>query len=148
MDPLTSLFLFNAARRQFIKEVVKPALVAGKIVISDRFLLSTIVYQGYAEGIDVDFVRQVCLKTVQGCIPHKTFLLDISVEEMKKRLMARGDAGNDRYDQMSLLFHEKVREGYLAEWEKDKTHIERVDGEAEEREITDRLLQKILPLVS
>ncbi|MBI1755152.1 dTMP kinase [Candidatus Azambacteria bacterium] len=148
MDPLTSLFLFNAARRQFVKEIVKPALKRGEVVLSDRFFLSTIAYQGYAEGADKEFVRSVCAKTVEGCMPKKTFLLDIGIQEMKKRLLARGGMEHDRYDQMDISFHEKVREGYLTEWEKNKSLIERINGERSEEEITQDILQRILLLLS
>ena len=148
MHALTSLFLFNASRKQFVEEVVKPALARDNIVIADRFVLSTLAYQGHAEGLPLDFVRSVCLHTAGDCMPRKTYLLDISVREMKRRLAARTLLGEDRYDHMDMSFHEKVRTGYLAEWEKDKAHIERVDGEGEEREITERLLQKIMPLLS
>lgn len=147
MDPLTSLFLFNAARRQFIKEVVKPALAQGDIVLSDRFFLSTIAYQGYAEGLDIDFVRGLCAKTVEGCLPHKTFLLDIGMQEMKKRLTARGGAEKERYESAAVSFHEKIRQGYLAEWERDPSRIERIDGERDAAIIAEEILQKILPLV-
>jgi len=148
MDPLTSLYLFNAARRQFITEIVVPSLAKNKMVIADRFLLSTIAFQGYAEGVPIDFVREVCLKTVQGHMPQRTFLLDISIKEMKKRLAERTLIGGDRYDQMDVSFHEKVRQGYLAEWKKDNTHIELINGERKPEEITQDILQKILPLIS
>ncbi len=148
MDPLTSLFLFNAARRQFIKEAVEPALARGDLVLSDRFFLSTIAYQGHAEGLDIDFVRALCAQTVQGCLPDKTFLLDIGMQEMKKRLIARGGAEKERYESMALSFHEKVRQGYYAEWAFDPAHIERINGERSAESIAEEILQKILPLLS
>lgn len=148
MDPFTSLYLFNASRRQFITEVVAPALKKGSIVVSDRFLLSTIAYQGYAEGLPLGFVREVCSKTAEGYLPRKTFWLDISVDEMKKRLAQRSLLADDRYDQMEMAFHEKVRRGYLAEWAQDQTNIERIDAERPPEVITAELVQKILSLVS
>lgn len=147
MDPLTSLFLFNAARRQFIKEVVAPALERGEIVLSDRFLLSTIAYQGYAEGLDIDFVRGLCAQTVQGCMPHKTFLLDIGMQEMKKRLIARGDAEKERYESVAMSFHEKIRQGYCAELARDPSRIERIDGERDVEIIAAEIVQKVLLLI-
>lgn len=148
IEPLTSLYLFSAARRQFMKEIVQPALDAGTIVLSDRSFLSTIVFQGYAEGLNIDFIRDVCARTVEGCMPDRIFLLDITTQEMKKRLAARAVAGGDRYDEMDVSFHEKVRNGYLAEQKKDAGCIELVDAQRSVEAITADILQRVEALLS
>jgi len=149
MDPVTSLFLFNAARRQFVREIVGPRLKKGEIVLTDRFFLSTLAYQGYAEGLDIEFVRALCLKTLEGtrAMPQKIFLIDISLEEMARRVSARGNQHLDRYDQMDLSFHKKVREGYLAEWERGEYPIEKIDGERSAEAVTEELVSKIIACI-
>jgi len=146
MDPVTSLLLFNAARRQFIKEIVLPALNAGKTVISDRFLFSTIAYQGYAEGLDISFVKELCFYTVAGCMPDKVFFLDITVDEMLRRQNKRGGAELDRYDQLGREFHQRVWSGYHALAKEYPATIEPVDGARSAEDITKELTEKILRL--
>jgi len=148
LDPYTSLLLFNAARRQYIKEFVLPALSSGKVVITDRFYLSTIAFQGYAEGLDLAFVKQLCMKTVEGVAPDKVFLLNITIDEMKQRLSNRQEALFDRYDQMDVSFHERVRNGYLTEQKNESDNIELIDGERSQEAIAEELLSRALTLMS
>lgn len=148
IDPLTSLFLFSASRRQFVKEVVLPALKRGEIVLADRSYLSTIVFQGYAEGIDITFVREVCKRTNEDVLPDKIFLLDITTQEMKRRMTDRIIVGGDRYDAMDVSFHDKVRDGYLAEQKKDPDHIEIVDAHGSVDAVTADILQRVEALLS
>lgn len=146
MDPLTSLLLFNAARRQYIKEIVAPALAQGRMVMSDRFLFSTIAYQGYAEGLDLSFVKDICFYTAGEYMPDRVFFLDITIDEMVRRQHQRGNAHLDRYDQLDRTFHEKVWSGYDALCKEYPAIIERVDGERPEHDITKELTEKILRL--
>ena len=78
MDPTTELLLYTAARAQLMAQVIRPALEAGKAVISDRFIDSALVYQGIARGLGVDNVYNVNQYAVQGCMPDVTFLLDLT----------------------------------------------------------------------
>jgi dTMP kinase len=146
IQPIASLMLFNAARHQWMHEVVTPALARGQIVLSDRSFLTTMVYQGYIEGIDLEFVKSLCMKAVNGVLPDKIFLLDISSEEMEHRLRASGNAAEKttRYDVKGADFHRKAREGYLAQINEFPGLIERIDGEMPVEAITETLLTKIL----
>ena len=88
----------------------------------------------------------VCMQTVTHCIPNKIFLLDITIAEMKKRL-AQETRVADRYDTMTTDFHERIREGYLAEWMRDPIAIERINGERDKEQITQEIVEKILTLL-
>jgi dTMP kinase len=147
IQPLTSLLLFNASRHQWITEVIKPALAAGKMILSDRSFISTMVYQGYVEGLDLDFVKSVCLRAVDNILPNSIFLLDISMEEMKRRLKGSADEKTTRYDVKGEDFHSKIREGYLAQIDKFPGLIEKIDGEMPVEKISEELLTNILAVL-
>jgi dTMP kinase len=106
---LTELLLYLADRAQHVSEVIAPALQQGEIVVSDRFSASTIAYQGYARGLDLDMVVRLDAVARQGVSPHLTLLLDCPVEAGLRR--AHGD---DRFHREKLAFHERVRTGFLA----------------------------------
>ncbi len=112
------LFLYLADRAQHVSQVVKPAIEAGKVVISDRFADSTIVYQGYGRGLDPKLLRELNDVAVCGNWPDLTILLDIDPEIGLKRAMNRNLQENKmqeegRFEAESLEFHGRVREGYL-----------------------------------
>jgi dTMP kinase len=110
ISPLVELLLFNASRAQLVNEVIKPGLDAGKVVISDRYVDSTTVYQGYGRGLDMEMVRAVNSAATQGLKPDLTILLDIPAEEGLARKKGRE---KDRFEQEELAFHQRVRQGYL-----------------------------------
>jgi dTMP kinase len=112
MNPRTEILLFCAARAQIVEEVIRPNLAAGKVVISDRYLDSTLAYQGYGHGLDLDFLRKVLAFATDGLKPDLTLLLDVDVEEGLKRRRISGGEGN-RLDAQELAFHKRVRQGYL-----------------------------------
>lgn len=146
IQPFTNLLLFNASRHQWMKEVVMPALAAGKVVIGDRSFLSTMVYQSYVEGLDAEFTKSVCVQAMGGVMPDKIFLLDLPVEEIRRRLSAAAEK-TTRYDVMDDSFHAKVREGYLAQIEKFPGLIEKMDGMAPVGEISDKIVGDIIAAV-
>lgn len=103
------VLLYMAARSQLVKEVIVPALKKGQIVLCDRFLDSTIVYQGYGNGINMDMIKHIGEFATQGVAPDLTLLFDIDTE---KGLSRAGDT-KDRIELRSLAYHNRVREGYL-----------------------------------
>jgi len=107
------LLLFAASRAQLVREVIRPALEVGTWVLADRFLDSTTVYQGVARGLDIVAVDAINAFAVGDCLPDRTLLLDISVEEGRRRIGARGDGDSDRMEREPDAFFEKVRAGYL-----------------------------------
>jgi dTMP kinase len=102
--------LYMAARAQVVEEIIKPALDNGKIVVCDRFLDSTIAYQGYGLGIDIKLIKSLGSFATQGIKPDLTIFLDLPV---KSGLKHRHNC-LDRIEQRSMNYHEKVRKGYLA----------------------------------
>ena len=110
ISPLAEVLLFNASRTELVSRVIKPALVGGKIVVCDRYVDSTLVYQGYGRGLTASTVKAVNAIAIQGLMPDLTFLLDLPVDDGMWR--KRGTKA-DRFEKESLDFHRRVRDGYL-----------------------------------
>ena len=113
MSQESELLLFTAARAQLVREVILPALAAGTWVICDRFLDSTLAYQGYGRGMEIEMIDRLNGFAVDGCRPDITILLDLPAETAVSRLEGRQDKA-DRLDVESLAFMQRVRNGYLA----------------------------------
>ncbi len=111
MDPKTELFLYLSSRAQHLAEVIRPALLDGKIILCDRFTDATLAYQGYGRALKPAVIRSIVEYAAQGIRPDLTFLLDVTVQEGLRRLHGRGLL--NRLDAESLHFHEAVRKGYL-----------------------------------
>jgi dTMP kinase len=105
------MLLYMAARSQLVAEVIRPALAAGKCVLSDRFLLANVVYQGHAGGLDPDLIWQIGVLACGGLMPALTIVLDLPVEAALARLRRP----LDRIEQRGRGFAQAVRDGYLAE---------------------------------
>lgn len=133
LTAITELFLYLADRAQHIAQVIKPELDAGKVVISDRFADSTVVYQGYGRGLDPKLLHQLNEVAVDGTWPDLTILLDLDVEVGLKRAMTRnmrdGKAQQEgRFEQEHISFHGRVREGYLTWAALNKERIKVADA--------------------
>jgi dTMP kinase len=107
----SEMLLYMAARAQLVEEVIRPALAAGKTVISDRYLLANVVYQAHAGGLDVDEVWQVGRIAVAGIMPRLTFVLDMPAEKAAQRINRQ----MDRMEAQGLSFLQQVRQGFLTE---------------------------------
>jgi len=112
MDGRTEALLYAAARRQHLVERVIPALEQGKLVLCDRFIDSSLAYQGYARGLGIDEVFAINEFAVQECMPNLTLLLDIEPREGLKRISANKEREQNRLDLEKISFHEQVYEGY------------------------------------
>lgn len=110
MDSRTEALLYAAARREHLKTVIEPALKEGKIVICDRFLDSSLAYQGVARGLGIDTIEQLNDFALEGFRPDRTLFLAVDPQTAKERIEARGDL--NRLDAESQEFHKKVREGF------------------------------------
>ena len=137
MSSMTELMLYASARAQLVSEVIGPAIDSGKAVISDRFVDSSVVYQGIARGLGVDTVYEVNSYAIQGYMPDITFLLDLSAEEGVRRKKDQKEL--DRMEQESLDFHRKVVEGYRTLAEKSPDRIIRIDATLPIEEIYDTI---------
>jgi dTMP kinase len=109
----TELLLFTAARAQLVREVIAPALLRGAIVLSDRFLDSSTVYQGVARNLAPDPVNQINRFAVGNVMPHLTIVLDVPTEVGLQRVRQRASDLPDRMERENIEFYDKVREGYL-----------------------------------
>lgn len=147
------LLLFLSDRAQHIQEVILPALNEGKIVICDRFNDSTIAYQGYARGLDVSYIENLCKLVCKGILPTLTFLLDIDPKkglERSRRIEKEcaPEGFFDKIESESLQFHQRVREGLctLAFNEPERIHI--IDAELSKDLIYNEALEVILKRLS
>ena len=109
----TELLLFTAARAQLVREVIAPALSEGKIVLSDRFLDSSTVYQGIGRNLAADPVNQINRFAVGNVMPDLTIVIDVPMEVSLARLKQRASDLPDRMERENIDFYKKVREGYL-----------------------------------
>ena len=125
MDHVTELLLYNASRAQHIKEVIMPALEKGDVVITDRFSDSTIAYQGYGRGIDLKLIDSLDKISTGGLKPDITILLDIDVETGLRRNKEINK--NDRLEQEDIVFHQKVRSGFIKIAEREPERVRMVD---------------------
>jgi dTMP kinase len=108
---LAEMLLYQAARAQIIEAVVRPALEEGKTIVLDRFGYSTVAYQGYGLGLDPEIIRTVTRISTSGLEPDHVFILDLPPEVGLGRL----DGPKDRIERRPLEYHQRVREGFLAE---------------------------------
>lgn len=104
------LLLFVAARAQLVREVIRPALARGEVVLCDRFIDSTLAYQGAGRGLDVNFIRSLNDFATGGLKPHRTYFLDLPVEVglARARHRAAANAPTDRMETMNTLFYDRV----------------------------------------
>ena len=112
MDATAEILLYSADRAQHVAQFIRPALASGKIVISDRYADSTLAYQGYGRGLDLEMLRAITRFATGGLVPDLTLYLDITPEEGLQRRRLGGDEWN-RLDAEALEFHQRVRAGYL-----------------------------------
>ncbi len=111
MTPVCETLLYMASRAQLVAEVIKPKLKEGKIVLCDRWLDATVAYQGYAGGVDVEWIRCLGEFTTQGVKPSISLFLDLPLRAGLKRAISHKKA--DRMERKSFDFHKKVYQGYL-----------------------------------
>lgn len=142
-EPETELLLFNAARIQTLV-IVEQRLQDGVNVVSDRNMLSTIAYQGYGRGLDLNMVREICEIATKRVKPDLILLLDAPAEVVNSR---RDDRGvSDRFEVLGEDFHEKVREGYRAEAK--RLNLPVIDASRSIDAVFDQIWQNVEPLIN
>ncbi|RLC86898.1 MAG: dTMP kinase [Chloroflexi bacterium] len=112
MDARTEILLYSASRAQHVAQRIRPTLAAGKIVISDRYADSTLAYQGYGRGLDLEILRAITAFATGGLTPDLTLYLDVAPQEGLQRRRLGGEEWN-RLDAEALEFHRRVRAGYM-----------------------------------
>lgn len=137
MDEHTEALLYAAARSQHYFEKVKPALEKGKIVLCDRFIDSSLAYQGYARGLGMAEVLAINEFAIGKQMPDVTILFDLAPEVGLARIHSNDEREKNRLDNESLTFHKKVREAYLQLYEKNRARIYKVDASRSVAQVTE-----------
>ena len=140
MDVVCELLLYMAARAQIVREKILPASKEGKIVVCDRFMDATLAYQGYAGGLDIKLIKSIGSLATDGLKPDITFILDI---DAKKGLL-RSTGNKDRMEKKSLLYHKKVRKGYLNIAKKEPRRVKVVSALGEIAETQEKIRRIVL----
>lgn len=139
--PEAELLLLLAARSMHIKHMIAPALEAGKIVICDRYIDSTHVYQGHMQNIDEDFMGSLDQRIAGNCKPDLTFILDLAAEKAMARVQERGQ--RDHYDRQSVEFYDKLRQGFLKIAAKNPQRCFVIDADNNEDAIEEDIKAKL-----
>ncbi|WP_066321921.1 dTMP kinase [Bacillus sp. FJAT-29814] len=143
MDPRTEALLYAAARRQHLAERVKPALEEGKIVLCDRFVDSSLAYQGYARGLGIEEVWSINQFAIENMLPELTVYFDIEPEMGLQRINKNKGREINRLDLEKLEFHQKVREGYHILMERFPDRIVKIDASGAIDEVFERTLELV-----
>lgn len=138
----TELLLFSSARAQLVREKIIPLLQKNIVVISDRFHDSSIAYQAYGRGIDIEVVKKVQQLAIGNTIPDLTFLIDIPVEISHQRKKKSGRAELDRIENSETSFFQKVRQGYLLIASEEK-RFRVIDGTKSVADIHEKIIKEI-----
>jgi dTMP kinase len=136
MSAEAEVLLFFADRAQHVAEVIRPALAAGKIVISTRYVDTSLAYQGYGRGLDLDRIRSVAALATGGLRPDLTLFFDLPLEIGLARVIRRG--GRDRLESEVREFHERVRNGYLELAAAEPERWIRIDASGSEADVEAR----------
>ena len=156
LTPEAELFLMAADRAQDVAQVIRPALESGRIVISDRYADSTVAFQGYGRGLDLELTNQVNRLATGGLSPDLTIVFKIEPAEARARLEARYaessggsfEVGMSRIDDEHAAFHERVSEGYCRIASADPERVQVVDASGSPEETHQRVLELVLRVVS
>lgn len=141
MDARTEAILYAAARRQHLVDIVAPALEQGKIVLCDRFLDSSLAYQGIGRGLGIEEVERLNRFAIDDFMPDRTIFLAIDNETAMARMGRRGE--KNRLDQEDDAFHQRVREGYEKLVLRDPDRIVKIDASGSIEEVTDAAMKVI-----
>ena len=160
MTPETELLLMNASRTQLVREVIRPALQSGKIVLCDRFYDSTTAYQGYGRGLNLDYVRKIIEFAVGETRPDLTLFLDIPLELSLKRRAIRKNQSNDksksganennlrdRFEEADIEFFKRVQQGFHKIAEKEPKRIKTVDATKPIEEVFKNICEIVEPFL-
>jgi dTMP kinase len=151
MTAETELLLMNASRAQIVREVIRPALAKGEIIVCDRFYDSTTAYQGYGRQLDLKMVEAIIDAAVGGTRPNLTLLFQVPPEVAMERLLARQATMpfvRDRIEEADRSFFERVAKGYEAIAAAEPKRIQKIDGSRNVDEVYDAVWKLIEPLLS
>ena len=148
LSPITELLLFESARSDLVNKLIKEKLKNDFIVITDRYLDSTLAYQGYGRNIDKSIINELNKFSTDNLYPDITFLLDLNVEEANKRTKKRKDTSNKdqilKFENEENIFHQKIRDGFLKIAKNNKDRINIIDASLDQKEILKLIIEKVL----
>ena len=152
MTPEAELLLMNASRAQLVREIIRPALAAGEIVLSDRFYDSTTAYQGHGRQLDLKMVQSIINAAVGDTRPDLTLLFVLPYDVAEKRRLEREpnlpmDIRRDRIEEAGKAFFERAAKGYQAIAAAEPNRIRTVDADGTVKQISDRVWKLVEPLV-
>jgi len=143
ITPLAEVFLLSAARAALVENKIGPALERGQTVVCDRYFYSTLAYQGYGRGIDMDILHQVNRIATRGLLPNLVVLLDMPPEEG----LARKGQPRDRFEREGIQFHQRVRQGYLALAQQEPERWLLLDGLSLPQALSHAIEKRVLALL-
>ena len=145
-DPITESLLHNAARREHIKNIIKPALLKNKIVICDRYIDSTMAYQGIGQGVNSNFLNILSKEITENIVANITFIFDIEPDISLKRAKKRDKNTNNRYENFDLSFHKNIRNYFKSLINTNKRYI-LIDASNSIEEIHLKILKSLNNLI-
>jgi dTMP kinase len=153
MAPEAELLLYVADRAQHIRTLIQPKLLSGEIVLCDRFFDATLVYQGFARGLDIGMIRKLHRLTCKDLMPDLTFLLDLGPEEGLKRAWTQIQNGSrssaeSRFEKEKMAFHEKVRAGYLELAGSEPARFQIIDAGQAPMAVRADIISKLPPILT
>ena len=148
VDPLAELLVFAADRAQHVRTLLRPALAAGKVVMSDRYADATVAYQGSGRGFKPELIREIVELATDGLTPDLTLLFDLSVPESAVRTRRRNAAKHsDRLDREHREFHLRVREAYLEIAKANPDRVRLIDARGSVQKTHDLVMQIVMPFL-
>ena len=142
IDPVTELLLFEASRVELVKNVIRPALAGGKVVVCDRFYHSTVAYQGYGRGLDLKLIETLNKIVTGGLEPDVVILLDADIDKALERKHFK-----DHFDLEDVAFHRRVKDGYLKIARTERKRWVMIDGLQSKDEIAKVIWEKVSNLL-
>ena len=146
LDPFSELCLFCADRAQHVRDFIKPKIQAGDIVICDRYVDSTLVYQGYGRKLEKRMVNKIASASTLGLLPNRTFLLNLPAKTGLSRLESRDDI--TKMDEEPLEFHEMIRQGYMLLARRDPDRIKKINSDRDISDVHNEIKSLVLDIVS
>jgi dTMP kinase len=145
IDPATEALIYAASRAELVAREIEPALAAGRVVLLDRYVDSSLAYQGAGRQLGIDRVLEANLLATRGRLPHRTIFVDVPTEVASERLADAG-APPDRLEAAGNEFFARVRDAYVALAERWPERIVRIDGTASPEVIARRVAEELAPV--
>ena len=140
MDRRCEMFLYMASRSQLVEEVIRPALAGGQVVVSDRYLMANVAYQGGGGELGLDTVHEIGLVATAGVLPDLVLVLDMDVARARSRLKGQ----HDRMEKHDMAFYQRVREGFLELARREPQHTRVIDADQPVEQVGELIRTEVL----